>query len=51
MFKKEDLNESGDIAAVFKMEGGNFNPFDVIGDVEFDEDGTLMLENDMLIDR
>jgi len=50
LFKKEDLNEEGDISAVFKIEGGNFNPFEIIGDVEFDEEGNILLENDMLID-
>jgi len=50
LFKKEDLNEEGDISAVFKMEGGNFNPFDVLGDLEYDEDGNLLLENDILVD-
>ena len=51
LFKKEDLNEEGDIAAVFKIEGGNFNPFDIIGDVEYDEEGNILLENDMLVDK
>jgi hypothetical protein len=51
MFRKADLNEEGDIRAVFKMEGGNFNPFEVMGDVDFDQDGNLMLENDLLIDK
>lgn len=50
LFKKEDLNSEGDIAAVFKIEGGNFNPFEIIGDVKFDEEGNLLLENDILLD-
>lgn len=33
------------------MEGGNFNPQEIIGDVEIDEDGTMILENDILVDR
>ena len=51
LFWKEDLNEEGDIAAVFKIEGGNFNPFEIIGDVEFDDEGNLLLENDILVDQ
>lgn len=38
LFKRDDLTTDGDISAVFKIEGGNFSPFDVIGDVQFDED-------------
>ena len=51
LFRKEDLNEEGDIAAVFKIEGGNFSPFDIIANVDFDEEGNLLLENDILVDN
>ncbi len=44
LFKKEDLNKDGDIPALFKIEGGNFSPFDIIGNLKFDANGKPMLE-------
>ena len=51
LFKKSELSADGDIPAVFKIEGGNFTPFDIIGDVSFDEEGKAVLANGLLDGR
>ena len=43
LFKKEDLTPEGDIPAIFKIESNNFSIFDVLGDLEFDQAGKVIL--------
>lgn len=47
MFKKEDLDESGEIPMPFALEKFNFNPHEIIGNFDYDKktDKPIILKN------